>query len=95
MRGFFVRKFKHGGRKGQGLVHVAALLAGLLIFYIRTCFKLILNGSELVARLVACGFTEPTARDTCEKYAAEGDFSGLERFIRQNELLYDDRKQYV
>jgi len=54
---------------------------------IRTCFKLILNGSELVARLVACGFTESTARDTCEKYAAEGDFSGLERFIRQNELL--------
>ena len=68
---------------------------GLLISYIRTCFKLILNGSELVARLVACGFTESTARDTCEKYAAEGDFSGLEGFIRQNELLYDDRKQYV
>ena len=64
-------------------------------FLHRTCFKLILNGSELVARLVACGFTESTARDTCEKYAAEGDFSGLERFIRQNELLYDDRKQYV
>lgn len=56
---------------------------------------MILNGAELVARLMACGFTEPTARDTCEKYAAEGDFSGLERFIRQNELLYDDRKQYV
>ena len=56
---------------------------------------LILNGSELIARLVACGFTESAARDTCEKYAAEGDFSGLERFIRQNELLYDDRKQYV
>ena len=58
-------------------------------------FDLILNGAELVARLVACGFTQSTARDTCEKYAAEGDFSGLERFIRQNELLYDDRKQYV
>ena len=56
---------------------------------------LILNGSELIARLVACGFTESAARDTCEKYAAEGDFYGLERFIRQNELLYDDRKQYV
>lgn len=56
---------------------------------------MILNGSELVARLVACGITESTARDTCEKYAAEGDFSGLEQFIRQNELLYDDRKQYV
>lgn len=56
---------------------------------------LILNGSELVARLVACGFTESSAKDTCEKYAAEGDFSGLERFIRQNELLYDDRKEYA
>lgn len=56
---------------------------------------MILNGSELVARLVACGFTESNAKDACEKYAAEGDFSGLERFIRQNELLYDDRKQYV
>lgn len=50
---------------------------------------MILNGSELVARLVACGFTESTARDTCEKYAAEGDFSGLERFIRQNELFFN------
>lgn len=58
-------------------------------------FDLILNGAELVARLVACGFTESAARDTCEKYAAEGDFSGLEGFIRQNELFYDDRKQYV
>ena len=56
---------------------------------------MILNGSELIARLVACGLTEPAARDTCEKYAAEGDFSGLEGFIRQNELFYDDRKQYV
>lgn len=27
MREFFVRKFKHGGREEQGLVHVAALPA--------------------------------------------------------------------
>ena len=56
---------------------------------------MILNGSELVARLMACGWMETSAKDTCEKYAAEGDFSGLERFIRQNELLYDDRKEYA
>nr|DAU71626.1 MAG TPA: hypothetical protein [Caudoviricetes sp.] len=58
-------------------------------------FDLILNGAELVTRLVACGFTKSTARDICEKYAAEGDFSGLEGYIHQQELLYDDRKQYV
>lgn len=56
---------------------------------------MILNGAELVTRLVACGFTKSTARDICEKYAAEGDFSGLEGYIHQQELLYDDRKQYV
>ena len=66
-----------------------------LISLIRTCFKLILNGSELVARLVACGFTESSAWDICMKYAADGNYSGLEGYIHQQELLYDDRKQYV
>lgn len=56
---------------------------------------MILNGSELVNRLISCGFTEPNAWDICMKYASNGDFSGLKEFIRQQELLYDDRKQYV
>lgn len=56
---------------------------------------MILNGSELVARLVACGFTESGAWDICMKYAADGNYSGLEGYIHQQELLYDDRKQYV
>lgn len=56
---------------------------------------MILNGSELVARLVACGFTESSAWDICMKYSADGNYSGLEGYIHQQELLYDDRKQYV
>ena len=56
---------------------------------------MILNGSELVARLVACGFTESSAWDICMKYATDGNYSGMEGYIHQQELLYDDRKQYV
>lgn len=56
---------------------------------------LILNGSELVSRLMGCGYPEEAAVDICRKYASDGDFTGLEAFVRSNELLYDDRKQYV
>ena len=56
---------------------------------------MIFNGSELVKRLVACGYTESNAIDICQKYAAEGNFSGLLKFIKFVELLLDDRKQYV
>ena len=56
---------------------------------------LIFNGSELVKRLVACGYTESKATDICQKYAADGDFSGLLKFIKFVEMLMDDRKQYV
>lgn len=56
---------------------------------------MILNGSELIKRLINCGFTESSAWDICMKYAADGNYSGLEGYIRQQELLYDDRKQYV
>ena len=64
-------------------------------FLHKDVFDLILNGSELVARLVACGFTESSAWDICMKYATDGNYSGLEGYIHQQELLYDDRKQYV
>lgn len=56
---------------------------------------MILNGTELVERLMVCGYPEEAAVDICRKYASAGDFSGLEAFVRSNELLYDDRKQYV
>lgn len=56
---------------------------------------MILNGSELIKRLINCGFTESNAWDICMKYAADGNYSGLEGYIHQQELLYDDRKQYV
>nr|DAM08850.1 MAG TPA: hypothetical protein [Caudoviricetes sp.] len=54
-----------------------------------------MNGSELVKRLVACGWTTSNAADTCFQYAAEGKFSELEAFIRQQELLFDDRREYA
>ena len=64
-------------------------------FYDKDVFLLILNGSELIKRLINCGFTESSAWDICMKYAADGNYSGLEGYIHQQELLYDDRKQYV
>ncbi len=64
-------------------------------FLCKDVLILILNGAELVARLVACGFTESSAWDICMKYSADGNYSGLEGYIHQQELLYDDRKQYV
>ena len=56
---------------------------------------MIVNGAELINRLVACGFTVSNATDACFRYAAEGDFSGLERFIREQEQAYDDWREYV
>ena len=64
-------------------------------FFNKDVFLLILNGSELIKRLINCGFSEFTAWDICTKFAADGDYSGLKEFIRQQELLYDDRKQYI
>lgn len=52
------------------------------------------NGHEMISRLTRCGFTEPNAVDLCMKYAAEDRWAELEAYIRANELLYDDWKQY-
>ena len=78
----------------QGLVHVAALLTDS-VFCLKGRVILLVNGSELVKRLVACGWTTSDAADTCFQYAAEGKFSELEAFIRQQELLFDDRREYA
>lgn len=56
---------------------------------------LLVNGSELVKRLVACGYTASSAEDICQRYAAAGNFSGLERYIQEQEWAYDDRREYV
>lgn len=56
---------------------------------------LIIDGSKYIQRLMDCGWMETSAVEICQKFAADGDFSGLEAFVRSNELLYDDRKQYV
>lgn len=50
--------------------------------------------ADKVNRLIACGFTEQNALDIYYKYAARGDWDGLEKFIRSCELLYDDQKEY-
>lgn len=52
------------------------------------------NGSELVKRLMDCGFSESNALDLCMRYAANNQWDELEKYIHTNELLYDDRKQY-
>lgn len=87
-------------RRDRDAVHVAARIkyakfCSSFYFFNKDVFVLILNGSELIKRLINCGFSEFTAWDICTKFAADGDYSGLKEFIRQQELLYDDRKQYV
>ena len=52
------------------------------------------NGKELIERLIKCGFTESNATDICMKYAADNRWKDLEDYIRANELLYNDWKQY-
>ena len=94
MRAYFMRQYSHGGRGDIGLVHVAALLTDS-VFCLKGRVILLVNGSELVKRLVACGWTASNATDTCFQYAAEGKFSELEAFIRQQELLFDDRREYA
>lgn len=56
---------------------------------------MITNGKELIERLISCGFTENNAKNVCEKYALNGDINELKAFVRAQELIYDDRKQYV
>lgn len=56
---------------------------------------MILNSTEMVDRLIRCGFTEQEANETIQKYAGDWDFSGLEAFIRGHELFLDDRREYV
>lgn len=58
-------------------------------------FLLIIDGSKYIQRLMDCGWMETSAVEICQKFAADGDFSGMKEFVRQQELLYDDRKQYV
>ena len=50
--------------------------------------------SEIINRLIACGFTEKNAVDICCKYGAKGEWSALEDFVRGCELLYNDQKEY-
>lgn len=52
------------------------------------------NGSILIDRLVKCGFTVSNATDICMRYAADNRWNDLEDYVRANELLYNDWKQY-
>lgn len=47
------------------------------------------NGRELIDRLVKCGYSEYSATDICQKYAALKKFDELEKFIKENEFLAD------
>ena len=57
--------------------------------------SVITNGREYIDRLRACGMSESSATDICYKYAAQDDEKGLVELVRANELLYDDRREYV
>lgn len=56
---------------------------------------MITTGREYIDRLRACGMSESSATDICYKYAAQDDEEGLSELVRANELLYDDRREYV
>lgn len=53
------------------------------------------NGCNYIARLTACGFSKPDARDVCMRYALHDDEPGLADFVRETELFFDDRREYV
>lgn len=89
-----MRQYRHGGREEQGL-YTSQSSSRTPYFCCKGRVILLVNGSELVKRLVACGYTASSAEDICQRYAAAGNFSGLETFIKQIELLYDDRKEYA
>jgi hypothetical protein len=61
----------------------------------REGFSVITTGREYIDRLQACGMSESSATDICYKYAAQDDEKGLAELVRANELLYDDRREYV
>ena len=50
--------------------------------------------TEKIRRLVDCGFSEKTAIKIFETYYDRKDLNGLESFIRECELLYNDYKEY-
>ena len=56
---------------------------------------MIIDGTKYIRRLMDCGWIEASAVEICQKFAADGDLTGLKEFVRQQELIYDDRKQYV
>ena len=89
-------KSKEGQRRGsRRRAHSKCENLSLLLFLHKDVLILIFNGTELVRRLMKCGYTESSATDICQKYAADGDFSGLLKFIKFVEMLMDDQKQYV
>lgn len=92
--GIFYATISIGGREEQGL-YTSQSSSRTPYFCCKGRVILLVNGSELVKRLVACGWTISNAADTCFQYAAEGKFSELEAFIRQQELLFDDRREYA
>lgn len=56
---------------------------------------MIANGRSYIDRLTACGFSEPDAHDVCMRYAAHDDEPGLADFVRETELFFDDRREFV
>lgn len=56
---------------------------------------MIVNGTELVERLIACGFSREKAEEVCRRHFSGGNYSELEALVRRAELFYDDRKEYA
>ena len=77
-----MQKFNHGGREDTGLVHVAALLTGLLFFMRRTCVDM-----TMIERMVAAGMSKDCAAETAMWYMAQGDDDGLEAYVIALEAL--------
>lgn len=82
--GSFFAKISSGGRKGQGLVHVAALLADLSFFDGKDVCNL-----KDVLRLTQLGMSIDCAQDVVMWYKSKGDEDGLEAFISAIEAGYE------
>lgn len=94
MRKLNQRRGRDSGTRRRSRIGCEVFCSSFL-FFDKDVFLLIIDGSKYIQRLMDCGWMETSAVEICQKFAADGDFSGMKEFVRQQELLYDDRKQYV
>lgn len=53
------------------------------------------NLDNYIARLITCGFSEDTARQTCFDFLRDFNYSDLEKFLKDMETVNDISRKSV